>query len=480
MKQDHLDRHPGVTNRATPSRRDFLQLLGTGALSLSLGGLAGCGQTSRRRPNIVFILTDDHRFDAMGNAGHPWLSTPNLDRLSTDGVRFTNAFVTTSLCSPSRASFLTGCYAHTHGVVANELNDPPPSLPTFPRQLHQAGYETAFIGKWHQARKSTPRPGFDHWVSFNGQGHYNRNTFNVDGEWVLSRNYITDELTAYAERFLRRDRERPFLLCLSHKAVHTPVRPAPRHRDYFRDERVFSQDRPGDELDSKPDWGGRRREFSNWSHYIRDYMRCLVGVDESVGTILDCLAEQQLLDDTVVVYAGDNGYLHGEHGGLWDKRAAYDPSIRIPLLMRYPRLVNPGSVCRELVLNIDLAPTMLQVAGVSTPEYMQGQSWLDQLAGQPGRSSFLYEYFQEQGAVPTVLAVRDRRWKYVTYPRPETLGPDEPWHTDELYDLLNDTHELHNRISDPELHSTVNQLQRELTRLRAETDYPVPSAGLNG
>lgn len=460
-----------------PTRREFLKLLGAGAVSASLPGLVSCGRSATsRRPNLVFVLCDDHRHDALGCAGHPWVRTPHLDRLADEGVHFTNAFVTTSLCSPSRASFLNGCYAHTHGVVRNELNDPPVDLATFPQLLQAAGYETAFIGKWHLARKSSPRPGFDHWVSFNGQGDYQRNTLNVDGEWVLSRKYITDELTERALAFLERERDRPFLLVLSHKALHTPVQPAARHAGLYRDVRVHSRDRREDALNDKPDWGGRQQRFANWQEYIRNYMRCLAAVDEGLGRILQALADRGVLEDTAVIYAGDNGYLQGEHGGLWDKRAAYEPSLRIPLLMRYPRLARAATRSAELVLNIDLAPTVLALAGVSIPATIQGRSWLGLLAGEAGRESFLYEYFQELGRVPTLLAVRTRRWKYITYPATGPGGESETRLTSELYDLQQDPWELTNLFGDARHAGTVARMRQELARLQAETAFRFPAS----
>jgi len=449
-------------------RRRFLKLAGAAAAAAVTGPWwgSGCARSSGRRPNIVFILTDDHRHDALGCSGHPFLQTPNLDRLATEGVRFTNAFVTTSLCSPSRASFLTGCYAHTHGVTANEQQDPPPELPTFPALLQTAGYETAFVGKWHQARWSSPRPGFDHWGSFSGQGDYRRNTLNVDGEFILSERYLTDELTDYAVRFLRRERDRPFLLCLSHKAAHEPFLPAARHAGLYAGAPLGSREDPRDRLADKPDWGGRQAAAGR-TEQLRDYFRTLAAVDESTGSILAALAAEGQLDDTVLVYAGDNGFHHGEHGGLWDKRTAYEDSLRIPVLMRYPGLVRAGTTCGEMILNVDLAPTLLELAGLAAPVAMQGRSWLGPLAGGPGRESFLYEYRPgtgpvTAGQVPAILAVRTRDWKYIHYP--DLAGLNE-----ELYDLQQDPGELFNLAPAPEHAADLDRLRAELKRLREET-----------
>ena len=454
------------------NRRDFLKSVGLcAAISLQKHSLVfGTSGTSARveRPNIIFILTDDQRFDAMGCAGHPWLKTPNMDRLAAEGVLFSNAFVTTSLCSPSRGSFLTGCYAHRHEVFKNNGVDPKQSVSTFPELLQEAGYETAFIGKWHLARNNSPRPGFDHWVSFTGQGRYDRNKLNVDGQVVQSDTYITDELTNYAVRFLNKQHNRPFMLYLSHKAVHAPFTPAKRHANLYSDIEIKSRHNPKDNLETKPPWG--RKMDPKWKSQILSYYRCLAAVDDSVGRVLQTLEQINILDNTVVIFAGDNGYFHGEHGGMWDKRAAYEPSMRIPILMRYPRLAGPATICDEMVLNIDLAPTVLELAGVPNPGTIQGQSWLGVLKGRPGRRSFLYEYFQEADRKykrPTILAVRTKRWKYVTYPLDDSL-------TGELYDMLKDPDELNNLIGNPDCINIIEKMKKELEQLKRETGFRYP------
>jgi len=454
------------------TRRDFLKSVGLGAaLSLKKHSpvFAGSGTSvPAGRPNIVFILTDDQRYDAMSCAGHPWLKTPHMDRLAGEGVLFKNAFVTTSLCSPSRGSFLTGCYAHRHEVFKNNGVDPKQTVSSFPELLQKAGYETAFIGKWHMARKNSPRPGFEHWVSFTGQGRYDKNQLNIDGQTLESDTYITDELTNYAVRFLKKRHEKLFMLYLSHKAVHGPFAPAKRHANLYSDVEIESRHNPKDNLDTKPPWG--RKMDTNWKSQILAYYRCLAAVDESLGRILETLEQIDALDNTVVIFAGDNGYFHGEHGGMWDKRAAYEPSMRIPILMRYPRLARAATICDEMVLNIDLAPTLLELAGVPSPGTMQGQSWLGVLKGRPGRRSFLYEYFQEADRKyqrPTILAVRTKRWKYVTYPLDDSL-------TGELYDMLNDPEELNNLVGSSKYSDVTEQMKKELEQLKRETHFRFP------
>jgi N-acetylglucosamine-6-sulfatase len=434
--------------------------------SAALG--ANATDALKNKPNIIFILTDDQRYDAMSCAGHPWLKTPNMDRLADEGVRFRNAFVTTSLCSPSRGSFLTGCYAHTHGVFRNSGKDPNPSYPTFPQLLRMGGYETAFIGKWHMSRQDSPRPGFDHWVSFSGQGRYEKNKLNLNGKTVSSETYVTDELTNYAVRFLKKQHNKPFMLYLSHKAVHAPFKPAKRHANLYSDIEIKSRHNPKDNLNTKPKWG--RKMDKNWKSQILNYYRSLVAVDESIGRVYKALEQINALDNTVIIFAGDNGYFHGEHGGMWDKRAAYEPSMRIPLIMRYPPLVKDATVCQEMVLNIDLAPSILELAGVPVPGSMQGRSWLSLLKGRPGRKSFLYEYFQETDRRfkrPTVIAVRTKHWKYVTYPLDSSL-------TSELYNLRTDPEELDNLFGIPGYDDITKQMKKELVRLKKQTGFRYP------
>lgn len=442
--------------------------MGAGALSLSLVPWAGCtGRSRAKRPNFVFILTDDHRHDALGCADHPWIRTPHLDTLADEGVRFSNSFVTTSLCSPSRASFLSGQYAHSHGVCNNEQDDLPDTVPTFPQALQAAGYRTGFIGKWHMARHAKPRPGFDHWVAFSRQGGYQRNTLDVNGRWELSEKYVTDDLTDRAENFLADQGPDPFLLYLSHKAVHAPFQPAQRHTKLYGDARMLPAMTPGERLDLKPNWGGRKPQMERAAHVL-DYARTLASVDESVGRIREILDRQGRLDNTVIIYAGDNGYLQGEHGGLWDKRAAYEQSIRIPLLIRYPRAFSPGKVCRELALNLDVAPTILGLAGLTPPSEMSGLDLSEMARGTAARESFLYEYFAEMGSVPTTVAVRTREYKYITF-------PENPEHTRELYHLRYDPAETDNRIGQKEYSEVLAELESELEALKKSTGFVMQS-----
>jgi N-acetylglucosamine-6-sulfatase len=342
-----------------------------------------------------------------------------------------------------------------HGVTANEVNDLPSTITTFPQTLQRAGYRTGFVGKWHQARWSTPRPGFDYWASFNGQGDYRRNTLNVNGDWLATDRYVTDVLTDHALAFLDQRHDGPRLLCLSHKAVHSPCVPAPRHEGLYDDVRI-------DPLTAQPNlrpvWAGSQPAIDR-AEYLRAFAATLAAVDESTGRLLDEVGERAL-----VVYASDSGYMCGEHGGMWDKRVAYEGSIRIPLLISHPGQIPAGTVCDELALNIDVAPTILAAAGLPATGMIQGSDLLPVISGHAGRDGFLYEYFQEDGPVPTTLAVRTRRHKLITFPRNPDLGS-------ELYDLDADPGEEHNHIRDAGYARVLDELTDELARRQRETDF---------
>ena len=430
--------------------------------------------------SIVFVLADDHRYDALGFMNHPFLETPSLDRLAREGVHFRQAVVTTALCSPSRASILTGRYAHNHRVVDN--NNPVPAENVFfPEYLQAAGYDTAFIGKWHMGGDSDdPQRGFDHWVSFRGQGSYlpDASGLNVNGRRVARRGYISDELTDYAVEWLRaRPRDRPFFLYLSHKGVHAEFIPAERHKDRYKGRRLprppTFPDVPADA--GRPMWVKNQRnswhgvDFAYHSgldvdEYYRQYAETLLGVDDSVGRVLQTLESMGRLDSTVVVYMGDNGFAFGEHG-LIDKRTAYEESMRVPLLMRAPQLSRPGRTIEQVAANIDIAPTFLAAAGLEVPGGLDGRSLLPLLGtgSVEWRDSVLYEYYWERNFphTPTMHALRGERWKYIRY--------HGIWDTDELYDLETDPYEANNRIRDPALAGDVERLNARLFEVLRST-----------
>jgi N-acetylglucosamine-6-sulfatase len=468
------------------TRKTFLKAAAGAAAAPAL-----LSQTKKR--NLVFVLTDDHRFDAMGCAGHPLLKTPNLDRLARGGVLFRNAFVTTSLCSPSRASILTGQYVHAHGVTDN-ITPLPSGLLTFPQVLQKHGYRTALIGKWHMGGDSDdPRPGFDRWVSFRGQGQYNNPTINFDGSRRKVEGYVTDLLTDEALRFVNDNANRPFLLYLAHKAVHADFAPAERHKDMYSNVAIpypKSMANTEENYKGKPDWVRRQRNSwhgvdgmynhtMDFDKFYRDYCRTLMAVDESVGRVYDELERKNLLNDTLFVYMGDNGFLFGEHG-LIDKRAMFEPSMRVPMIAHCPDLFQGGRQVDGMALNIDICPTMLDAAGAVSPPTVHGRSLLPLLRGTSDwRTEFLYEYFWERDypQTPSVLGLRTDRYSFMQY--------HGVWDLDELYDVQKDPGQmnnllghvrtrteggrLYNRIKEPELRKLVMELQGRIWNILSAT-----------
>ncbi len=452
---------------------------------------------SAQRPNFVVILVDDLRWDELGAAGHPYLQTPNVDRLAREGARFRNAFVTTPLCSPSRASFLTGQYAHTHGIVDNvDRSVASHRLVTFPRLLQGAGYETAFIGKWHMGNDDSPRPGFDHWVSFKGQGRYLDPELMEGGRTAVAKGYITDLLNARASEFVRRPRQKPFVLYLAHKAVHPnslqrddgsvePIGteefvPAERHRGLYRDVAIPRRESFGKAPVGKPALLRRIGDLPPLGPAtvtddatILGRQRALSAVDDGVGAILDALKSVGQLENTVIVFAGDNGYFYGEHGLSEERRLAYEESARIPLVMWGPTRIAPQRAPDGFALNIDVAPTLLDLAGVPVPPEMEGRSLVPVLRGTATdwRTAFVIEYFTDR-VFPRVLtmgyqAIRTERWKYIHYTELEGM--------DELYDLAADPNEMRNVIGDPAREADLRALKQELGRLvRPGKTTPAP------
>lgn len=455
-----------------------MQIIG-GAAAAALAGpgiyASEAADEKKTRPNVIVILTDDHRWDAFGFMKHPFLQTPNLDRIANEGVVFENAFVTTSLCSPSRASFLTGDYPHKHGVVTNHTPWNNNNRTLF-EPVKEAGYDVAFIGKWHMPGEGLPKlKGVDHFVSFTkegGQGVYFDCPLVVDGiEIERPGAYITNDLTDFALKFIEKKRDNPFCLYLSHKAVHFGFRPPP-HLDHHYD---------NVDLNLPP-------ESDNWNtvtnnnifvgaplpmdYLYRNYCETIVSVDQQVGRIVKKLEKMNILDDTIIVYAGDNGHFWGEHG-LYDKRWAYEESIRIPLFIRYPGLIkNPGRKASQTALNIDLAPTILDILGLQPKAPMQGRSLAPILTtpDAPGRASWLYEYFPVFPIpIPGITAVRTERYKYIEYQK--DLRPHE------LFDLQNDPREMKNLAETSEGRDIVLELKKEMERLKKETGYKFFSQG---
>lgn len=436
------------------------------------------------RPNIVFVITDDQRWDQLGSAGHPVLKTPNIDRIAKEGASFKNFFVSTPLCSPSRASFLTGLYPHKHRIFNNDklgIDVISHTLMTFPRQLREHGYETAYIGKWHMGLDDSRRPGFDRWISFKGQGIYIDGVVNDNGTRLQLRGNMTDYLNRRAVEFVKQPHDKPFCLYLGHKAVHAPFLPAKRHEELYADYEF--QVPPPDKADlaDKPvltrkltrlnrfklegigpePAEPRRGRGSDAASIVRDQLRCLVSVDEGIGQLFEALESTDQLDNTIFIYTSDNGFLMGEHGRFNNKRVAYEEALRVPFLIRYPALVRSGSIREEMVLNIDVAPTLLELAGVKSVIPMHGESFVSlfQNANSPWRKAFLAEYFLEKVApiTPTWQAVRTSDWKYIHYPEMEGM--------DELYHLKADPKEVRNLINSPEQRTRLKEMKAQLQDL---------------
>jgi len=446
--------------------------IGAAQTQIELDPIAGA-----KKRNVIFILADDHRYDAMGFMGHPFLETPHMDAIARNGVHLRNAFVTTSLCSPSRASILTGLYTHKHRVIDNNRLVPEGTR-FFPEWLQKAGYQTAYIGKWHMGGETdAPRPGFDHWVSFRGQGHYlppNPNyTLNVNGERVKQKGYITDELTDYAIEFMEQQqgKDSPFFMYLSHKAVHANFTPAERHAGRYTN---AAWKRPESEANTDANYLGKPRwlrdQRNSWhgvdfpyhseldvEQYYKRYCEALLSVDDSIGRIMEQLKKMGIYDETLVIYMGDNGFMFGEHG-LIDKRVAYETSIRVPMIMQCPELFAGQTVVEEVVANIDIGPTVMQAAGLKTPSHMDGQSFISLAQGKPTewRDYFLYVYYWEKNfpQSPTVFSLRGDQYKYITY-----YGL---WDTDELYDIQQDPGETRNLIADPQFRDIAKRFENQL------------------
>jgi len=492
--------HPRSGRACPPLLRGAVRTILIGwifVLSVCFGIQSAAGESPRPAPrNVIFVLSDDHRYDFMGfhPEGPEFLETPAMDRMAAEGAHLENAFVSTSLCSPSRASILTGQYMHRHRVVDNQRPVPEGTV-FFPQYLQKAGYQTAYVGKWHMGHeRDDPRPGFDHWVSFAGQGTYFDPLLNIDGTRRQFEGYTTNVLTERALRWLAegRDRSKPFYLCLGFKAVHYPFEPAPRHRGRYDDEPI----------DYPETMANTERNYQTQPHWVRDrrysihgidhmetgafdkdpvpdfddlyhrYSETVHGLDENLGRLLEYLDRSGLSRNTLVLYMGDNGFELGEHG-FYDKRDAFEESIRVPMLAYAPGLIEPETRVTEMVQNIDVASTILEACGVKlpAPARMDGRSFLPLLLGKsiPWRDHILYEYHWEWNfpATPTVLAIRTDRFKYIYY--------HGVWDHNGFYDLKTDPHERHNLIHVPAYREQIESMKNQLfTELRASGGLTMP------
>ncbi len=451
------------------------------------------------KPNLIVILIDDLRFDETGASGHPYMKTPHIDRLANEGAKFVNAFHTTPLCSPNRASIVTGQYASRHGIIDNVGRDAMSHrLPNYHLELQKLGYETAHIGKWHMGNDARPRPGYDHWVSFRGQGKITNPVLWENGEERTVEGYVSDLLSDRAVEYVRRKRKRPFALFFAHKAVHPDVQQKQdgtidastmegyvlpeRHRNLYKGAiyPMRPSVRPPEEVvQQKPAWkevfelreDPSSRALLDAIHVgtqeeVRERAAMMASVDEGVGRLLAALEETRQLDRTCIVFLGDNGFFFGEHALGAERRFAYEEGIRTAFFVRYPKRIPPGSSFAPMVLAIDIAPTMIELAGGKPGAHVQGRSLVPVMKGRARkwRESFLVEYFNES-AWPWIVgmsykAVRTERHKLIHWVHKDGV--------DELYDLERDPYEMANVIDDARYAQTRKDLVKELRKLVTE------------
>ncbi len=462
---------------------------------------------SQSRPNILFIMSDDHASHAMSCYGSRINRTPHLDRIAEGGMRFDNCFCTNSICTPSRASILTGTYNHINGVttLATPMDN---RLQTFPKLLRESGYQTAVFGKWHLGTGPRHCPsGFDDWAVLPGQGRYHNPRFLFKGpdggEQRTLQGYVTDLITDMSLDWLKgRDKERPFCLLYHHKAPHRPWYPDEKHAGMFLNEEVPEPETLYDRYENRASAAGVARmrvgphmdrtdlkcevagelpenQLRKWAYqrYIKDYLRVVASIDDNVGRVLNYLKREGLEENTLVVYTSDQGFFLGDHG-WYDKRFMYEESLRMPLILRYPREVAPGSVNDDLVLNVDFAPLFLDLAGIPVPEKMQGRNPRPLLRGQTPsdwRRGMYYRYWMHRDTSHNVYShygIRTRRYKLIYY-YADGLGQpgamDEPCAPEwELFDLRSDPQELNNLYGDPAYKGVCSELKAELHRLQSE------------
>jgi len=500
------------------------------SIVILIGSMCSCTQTKKERPNIIFIISDDHAEQAIGCYGSVLNETPHIDRIAHEGVRFTNASVTNSICAPSRAVILTGKHSHKNGLINNEVTFDGSQV-TFPKLLKEAGYQTALIGKWHL--KSEPT-GFDHWMVLPGQGEYYNPDFRTPEGLIRVPGYVTNIITERSLQWLegREDKDQPFCMMVQHKAPHRNWMPAPEYLNHFDNAEIPVPDNffddyssrgraareqemeinsimfPGYDLkmtragkdeivrDGWGDWYDRMspeqqkmwhdayraknqafhaanpqgKELALWKHrrYMEDYLSTIQSVDDGVGQILDYLDKNGLAENTIVVYTSDQGFYLGEHG-WFDKRFMYEESLSTPLLVRYPKGISKGWVSDKLVQNLDVAPTFLDYAGVSIPGDMQGESMRPvwEKSSDEWRDAVYYHYFE----YPGIHAVK-RHYGVSTgrYKLIHFYYDTDEW---ELYDLKNDPGEMNNLYGSEEYADLTRTLKLRLVELREQ--YEVPS-----
>jgi arylsulfatase A-like enzyme len=461
-------------------------------LSLAALALAFCSPLAAAdKPNIVVMMTDDQRHDFMSCAGHAFIKTPNMDRIAKDGYRYTNAFVTNALCAPSRATLMTGQYSHANGVRDNLGSKLNPDAPWLPDELRKLGYEVAFCGKSHVPGHFRDKT-WDYYFGFQGQGNYLKPVMaetGADGKIGADKPYegwIDDVVTDHAIKWVQRKRDKPFALFLFFKSPHRAWVPAPRNKDLYANDTVKKPALWDDPGAGKPraflqaaNMIGQYPDVKDYDNMIRDYCRCITGVDDNVGRVLKALEDQKLYDDTAVMYTSDNGFFLGEWQ-RFDKRFMHEPSIRVPLLLKLPKTVQGvrpvGTKLDPMVLNVDIAPTVLGLAGGTAPKAMHGRNVVPfARIPPPGfpppdmvpRNAWYYEYFEWPDVSHNVnkhRGVRTTKWKYIHYYDPPFKFREEF----ELYDLEKDPEERVNLANRPAMQATVKELREKMEALRKD------------
>lgn len=452
--------------------------------------------SAAERPNVLFILCDDIRPAALGCYGSPTVKTPNIDRLAKEGVRFANTFCTTSLCSPSRASLLTGLYAHNH-TVRDNFTELPTTLPHWPGRLQKEGYATAYMGKWHMGEDNdAPRPGFDYFATHKGQGKYFDTEWNLNGAGSkLIPGYYTTIVTDLALDWLKqREAGKPWALCIGHKAPHSFYTPEEKYAHTFDNVRVPYPD-TAFHLDGKPEWikqrlytwhgiygplfewrkkfpDDRPEAVKDFENMVHGYWGTILSVDDSVARVREYLEKTGQLDNTIICFSGDNGLLEGEHG-MVDKRTMHEASLRIPLIVRYPGLAK-DRVVNQQVLTEDLSPSLLELCGAAPTPKCDGRSWVKLCrngSDDAWRTAWFYEYNYEKQFpyTPNIRGIRTDRWKYIRYPHGPQLDSEPDKHLAELYDLQSDPEERMNLIKDPLQASRIADLQQQLYSLMKDS-----------
>lgn len=451
------------------------------------------------RPNFLFIMSDDHSAEAVSSYGSRINRTPNIDRIAENGIKFENCFCTNSICAPSRATILTGKYSHLNGVKT--LNDTMDGRQqTFPKLLQESGYQTAMIGKWHLGHGGINNPsGFDYWNVLPGQGRYHNPQMIDMGEEKIYQGYVTDVITDLSLEWLQdREGDAPFCLMCHHKAPHSPWQPDEKHAHMYEDEDIqepesFDDDYSGHAraasvaqqrmvdlrpecVKAEPPSTLSNEELKKWNyqHFVKDYLRCVASLDDNVGRMLDFLEEEGLMDNTVVIYTSDQGFFLGEHG-WYDKRFMYEESLRMPFVASFPEEIDEGSICEDIILNLDFAPTFLDYADIKVPEDIQGRSLRPLLRGEDvndWRQSMYYRYWMHLAHhyVYAHYGIRTERYKLIYY-YAQAMGASgaigeskQPeW---ELFDLKEDPFEMNSLYKDPSYADKIEQLQGRLHSLR--------------